>query len=265
MQQINLVHLTIRCQCVARGEQHLCVRQLDVLRSLFPILLSSQLPSALNWSSLPSTKMIYHSTFSCDLTFVINPQQWDSQVLSPPRSDPPPRPLRIVLYPSGESVMDRPRDDRSYLLMTICIKTLALFPFSHAPPPSLLALDKCGLFLSCRRSELISHGPRALALITLPAKTEISHSPIGPAISQWLTPACTLAWHCAALLRFGSETESGPVTSWGTTTGRNSTPCRCFQKARVHRIKWRKAKKHCSKNNLRRMVCYLFFFYFYGV
>lgn len=44
----------------------------------------SQLPSALNWSSLPSTKMICPSTFSRDPTFVINPQQWDSQVFFTP-------------------------------------------------------------------------------------------------------------------------------------------------------------------------------------
>lgn len=196
--------------------------------------------------------MICHSTFSCDPTFVINPQQRDSQVIfffSPSSA------LWSVHSESyyisrGGKCNGSPQRRPIISAYEHMHQNSASLPVSPALPPffppSLLALDKCGLFLSCRRSELISHGPRALALITLPAKTEISHSPIGPAISQWLTPACTPAWHCPALLRFSSEIEIGPATSrgsgwWGVevrgglghTTGRNSTPSWCFQKAKL--------------------------------
>lgn len=131
--------------CSLCGATFVCVQ--TETTSLFPILLSShvsthlltrfspQLPSALNWSSLPSVKMIYHSTFSCDPAFVINPHQWDSPVLFFSPCSAPSPPNRIISI--GGKCNGSPHRRPIISAYDHMHQNSALFPFSPALPPFL--------------------------------------------------------------------------------------------------------------------------------
>lgn len=121
--------------CSLCGATFVCVQTTSIpLSAHISTLFFSQLPPALNWSSLPSVEMIYHSTFSCDPAFVINPQQWDSRVLFSPCSALS-SPNHIISI--GGKCNGSPHRRPIISAYDHMHQNSASFLFSHALPPFL--------------------------------------------------------------------------------------------------------------------------------